>query len=76
MRHQDRVSVLDDIRIDNDLPPSARYPSARVSASARLSASKSSAGFRQQLQEAREAVAQSNKSSRGAPVKKVVPKKR
>ena len=57
--HLENVAVLDDIRVKEDLPPSARYPSVQLAASARLSASRGGNALREQLRAARTATATS-----------------
>lgn len=58
-RHLENVEQLDDIRIKENLPPSARNPSTSLAATARLSASRSSNALRDQLRAARTATATS-----------------
>ena len=58
-QHLENIAELDDIRIKEDLPPSARHMSSRLAASARLSASRSSNALREQLRAARTATATS-----------------
>ncbi len=58
-QHLNNVAELDDIRIKEDLPPSARYMSVRLAASAKLSASRSSSALREQLRAARAAASSS-----------------